>query len=234
MTKEDIAWVVETLEGLFKTDDMAIDASFKAHNIKVSCGKGCNSCCMMFTLITIADGIYLADEVLKRKDWGDLLSRMTEEAKAHCYDGINESNWFQKRRQCVFLKDGICSVYAKRPAACRHHFVTTAPENCTPDAALSGKPVTMLDMRHFNEHTSWAISRMISPILHSAPIPLMTLFCAEILVDADMHPDKKEVIKNALKGLPDPGRWVNTYGREFFLREAASLLKTSVKTQKTG
>jgi len=46
---------------------------------------------------------------------------------------MTNAEWFRERQSCPFLKNGRCSIYDRRPMACRTHFSTEDPSHCSPD-----------------------------------------------------------------------------------------------------
>lgn len=212
--------ISQALDIVYEEADALLVEYFKRHNLKVACKPGCNSCCMLLAIITISDGVYLAEEVLSRDDWRTRLQEIRKAAGDHCYIGIDKQNWFARKQQCVFLKDGACSVYKKRPSACRFHYVLSPPEDCHPD---SKKGTWNVDLRHFEMETSWKISMAIAGLPLCAPIPLMVLSCMELLVQQGFHTDKKDEVLKAKEGIPNPNQWMELHAKEFLGSEMEKL-----------
>lgn len=65
-----------------------------------------------------------------------VLSYLKEQAK---YDTATIFDFWRLPKEqsaCVFLKDDLCSVYAKRPAGCRTLQVTSDPQKCSKSESL--------------------------------------------------------------------------------------------------
>lgn len=201
--------VTQLLNRLYADTDRALEVVSKEAG--VTCRAGCMHCCTLLAIVTVADGIYLADELMERPDWKEWLPKLAEASKGYLYKGVNKSNWFSKKVPCVFLKDNLCSVYSKRPAACRFHVVISPPENCAPDA--KDPRTAMLDLVQLESQTSWTVSLQVAPIPLAAPIPLMTLFCMSI-VAREKYKDRFDDVIKAAEGLPTPEAWIRTYGEE--------------------
>jgi Fe-S-cluster containining protein len=59
---------------------------------------------------------------------------------------LKAEHYFALRRPCPFLVAGRCSIYERRPIACRTHFsFEETPDNCDPDKVGIGHRVTQLD-----------------------------------------------------------------------------------------
>lgn len=203
--------VSEILDRMYQQTDKLV--SEVSANQGATCRVGCSHCCSLLAIITAADGVYLADELFKKPDWEDWAKRMAEASKPFMYEGITKENWFRKRISCVFLKDNLCSVYEKRPAACRFHVAVSPPENCSP-SAVDAKTAT-LDLLELEEQTSWKVALKMNPIPWAAPIPMMVLHCMKLVAKMG-HPEKLPALAEASKGIPDPVEWMQRYGEALF------------------
>lgn len=205
----------EYLMQLYKTADA--HAEDMAKKMNSTCKKGCTACCGLLATITIADGFVLAEGLLNRPDWEEWLPKLVTESLRHCYPGITKENWFKKKNMCVFLKDGACSVYERRPAACRYHYVLSPPENCSPDMPPETQTV-MIDLISLEAQTSWKVAQELVDFPVSGPIPLLTLHCMEQLLDiqSERWPGRMEKVKEFVKQVPDPFQWMATYSNELF------------------
>lgn len=75
----------------------------------LSCGKGCHACCRQNVTIWEGEAAVIADYC---KEHGiDIPRSYLEEQMKHEWRdvGRSEAGW------CVFLKDGLCSIYSVRP-----------------------------------------------------------------------------------------------------------------------
>ncbi len=116
----------------------------------VSCRKGCGHCCRQLVPIAPAEARALARlvedlpairrELIKRR-----FSRTVSELTATgLLEELRDRRFWQKghgrevglrylamRRDCPFLEEETCSIYADRPIACREYLVTSPAENCS-------------------------------------------------------------------------------------------------------
>lgn len=211
---------MEALDLIYAQVDPQVD-SF-AQQMKVTCRKGCSHCCTLLAIITLADGFYLAEELFSREDWKEWLPKLVAASEKFCVPGINKAAWFKKQEPCVFLKDNACTVYSKRPSACRYHMVISPPENCAPNA-VNGE-VAMLDLIAVEAQTSWKVSVDLAPegVPLAGPIPLMTLY-AMVLLANQKYKDRRDEVIDAAKDLPTPQQWIMTYGEGLFEDAAKAL-----------
>jgi Fe-S-cluster containining protein len=89
---------------------------------KPSCKKGCSACCMTNIPLTELelDHIFKAHPIRK-----DERKRIFKNATR------NGDKRFADRTPCIFLKDNLCSIYERRPIACRGYYVISDPHNCS-------------------------------------------------------------------------------------------------------
>jgi uncharacterized protein len=71
----------------------------EAHKEHIACSAGCHQCCMDFSIFPVE--IY---SILKEKDGG----------KININHDVSEG-------ECIFLIEGLCSIYKSRPLICRTH-----------------------------------------------------------------------------------------------------------------
>jgi len=107
---EKIEWVREEVDRLLSDSTQ-----------ESKCLKGCHFCC--FHPISLSQ---IEMEVIKSEGVDPEPSRLEKQIE-HFQDSkpIDYEN-----RACVYLKEGECSVYDKRPLICRLTHVKTNPENC--------------------------------------------------------------------------------------------------------
>jgi Fe-S-cluster containining protein len=100
---------------------------------KPCCFKGCSACCSEPVYVSSAEVedivTHLSDEqkdVIKEKllVWiektkGILGEKMPAAVKYRALNAV-----------CPFLKDGLCSIYERRPTSCRAWYATGKPEDC--------------------------------------------------------------------------------------------------------
>jgi Fe-S-cluster containining protein len=206
--------VTEVLKDIFsKLDPIAKDHAERA---QVSCKKGCNHCCKLLTTIMVSEGLLIAEALLKDGTWRSFLPELKESALAHCFEGICNATYFDKRRPCVFLSkkgQGVCDIYSIRPSCCRYHYVTSEPEKCSPEAprdtqtaALDLMPLDK-EVWMFDNHVS---RELFNTPLMSAPIPVMVLFCMDYMTQDDITCNRE--IKKWMEGVPTPIEWMKKYG----------------------
>jgi Fe-S-cluster containining protein len=104
------------VEQMYYLVDYASKESYK----QASCKKGCNFCCHIHVMTTEAEA-----EVIASKVTPDMIEALQDQAKQ-----TEETRPFSEHSACVFLKNGECSIYAIRPAACRKYFSIEDPSFC--------------------------------------------------------------------------------------------------------
>ncbi len=167
-----------------------------------SCKKGCDACCKIMTVVTIAEAMVLALEIYKKPDWRSLLPALRESALAMSPIGLTEYDYAQKRLPCVFLKDGACSVYESRPAACRYYFVVSDPLLCD---ASNTQTVGSIDTMQAKAAVMSASGAVFGePGFVIAPLPLMVIAALALLVE---KPADQTLMEGTMLDLPSPEQW---------------------------
>ncbi len=180
----------------------------QSEKAKVTCKRGCAHCCHLLTLVTTAEGVYMAEMVFQRPDWEAVVERLAEAAKECFYDGLSKSNYFRKKLPCPFLSEkDECEVYERRPACCRYHAAVTDPELCRPE--YKGTDFGMLDTLEVQAHV-WELAKHVEKPVVAAPVALQVLFCMEMI--SRKNKDARKVMRRAISGIPDPKWWVKKYG----------------------
>ena len=112
--------------------DKQVSALEKKHNKHMVCRKGCDLCCMDYSIFPVE--FY---SVLK-----DLKSR----------NFIPEKNNQESENGCVFLVNHACTIYAERPVICRTHGLPLLFANDDGDFELSACELnfTNFDFEDFN------------------------------------------------------------------------------------
>lgn len=138
--------------------DRIIKNSLTAHGALVPCcKKGCSHCCYepACTDRRVIDHIIAGmtpeqiEEVKARLPaWLEKTAeaRKLERPKVHDYRDLNVA--------CPLLKDGLCSVYDRRPLDCRIWFAIGNPDDCAMPARKHQK---------FTEYTDEAMSKLCEP-----------------------------------------------------------------------
>jgi Fe-S-cluster containining protein len=119
---------------------------------RVSCSKGCGSCCRQLVPLSAPEAIYLAELVASlpkdigkriQQQFAEVVVQLKRSELLKSLDRLQQSSsiseeemqaitkaYFLKRIPCPFLKDESCSIYASRPSRCREYVVTSPPSHC--------------------------------------------------------------------------------------------------------
>jgi Fe-S-cluster containining protein len=104
-----------------------------------SCNRGCNSCCYQLVGSSLSEGAMIAAHLMETPSWvpeiRQIRARLQEDSALIRSMKDKPHEWMVSKRACPFLdkKSGDCRIYSVRPGACRTYFVTSDPENCSPD-----------------------------------------------------------------------------------------------------
>lgn len=110
----------------------------------VPCRKGCATCCNYLVPLSIPEAINLKETVLALPEdrkiaiFNSFLNSaksilQNEKEDLHSMELDQLSRWYsQMNLTCPFLSDNACSIYDKRPVACREHLVTGTNLFCNP------------------------------------------------------------------------------------------------------
>ena len=101
-----------------------LDDFKRGYSETISCTKGCNHCCHAKVDISKEEASFYS-YLIKKGRWYN-----KEELKFQTEANMEEEDYINDPRPCIFLKDGLCSIYEHRPAACRKYFVVSKPEDC--------------------------------------------------------------------------------------------------------
>lgn len=108
-------------------------------NPPVSCSAGCDFCCRLHVIISEDEGKLLLHTAKENNVTID-----TERLQKQ--KGLSVAQWKKlsySDRACVFLKNGLCSIYKSRPSSCRKYQVVTPAAFCDTDT-FNGHEVGML------------------------------------------------------------------------------------------
>lgn len=86
---------------LQKKIDFYSEKLSKEHKNQMQCKKGCDMCCMDYSIFPVEFYSILYDFRTK-----NIIPKISVE---------------QKENVCIFLKEGVCSIYQQRPIICRTH-----------------------------------------------------------------------------------------------------------------
>lgn len=200
--------VSEILKSLYAKHDAAIQVA--ATEMKATCTVGCNNCCMLLATASLPEGILIAEELLKKPDWQSLVPVLVSAAKEFCFKGVNYKTYLDKKIQCVFLKEGRCSIYAVRPSVCRYYYSIQDPKHCDPDNPT--RKVATINAGHIQHELNLFAAHVAIELKDqniSAPIPLMVLYGMYIVVES--FKAKKFILKSIRGELPMPADYIRAF-----------------------
>lgn len=155
----------------------------------VTClGKGCCACCYEPVYASTAEVRHMLEE-LSVADYARVMINTEKALEKLKPTGLMEKDmppvmeWLQQRVPCPFLKDGACSIYDRRPIACRSHNAVGSPVLCagphrlmqqypnSPQAsALSGELIIGYHSQIANEMVFDNLLALLSGELFGKPI----------------------------------------------------------------
>lgn len=195
------------LEKLEFATRVALAGFCKREGKTISCKKGCSACCYLLATGMPAEGVVLAEAVLARPDWLNILQRAREcmLKGAKVYDRVE---WMKLKLPCPVLDEatGACLCYNARTACCRFHFSISPVENCS----LEATDTTVISPNLVEaEQAVWkfCMDHMPDPKLPIAgPIALVLLLGAYTILYEENDPRFKEVAPLVV-GLPNCLDW---------------------------
>lgn len=153
---------------------------------KTTCQKGCAHCCHLQVYISLPEAVALAEKVMSDP-------KLTADTVRKCYEMLpklktDSVEFFKQALPCVFLNDAKeCSVYDVRPMPCRHHYVASPPEDCSP--MVDGKTIVRLNTEKADAFVMTESLRVMKqhqlPLL-LAPIPVAVLWAMKLLSEGEM------------------------------------------------
>jgi len=199
--------VTDELKRLFTQFDAVIQEAAKV--MKTTCKAGCNNCCKLFATCTLPEGILIAEELFKKPDWQALVPDLVKASKEFCFEGVNSMTYLSKKLPCVFLKEGLCSIYEVRPSVCRYYYSVQDPKLCDPDnhdrkVATVDATQIIDDLNMFAIHVSVGLQNQNI----CAPIPLMVLYAMFLVAGSK---GAKRFIREATRGLPMPEDYLRAF-----------------------
>jgi Fe-S-cluster containining protein len=111
-----------TLENVYAGIDKSIESLPDVYKQSISCKKGCSACCHINVDIRETEAKLLVKYAHKNRIPIDK-EYLQKQAVVEKQPGSDVS-------ACVFLKDGLCSVYPVRPIMCRKYYVVSDPALC--------------------------------------------------------------------------------------------------------
>ena len=131
-----------------------IDAEVKkaAQGSRVSCKKGCGSCCSQWVGVYYTEAVEAVAEA-KRVGYKIDPNRLLRQLKIANDPETTRESWFLSAGPCVFLDaTGSCGVYEKRPIACRLVLVGSPPEFCAKvDGIVAKVPTSDIAQIGYND-----------------------------------------------------------------------------------
>jgi len=140
-------------------------AAVKKRGKKISCRKGCSSCCNLLVEVVWEEALELATWLNDAPPHlqEPILSKLTAAVRERrrlfgkrkntvrfkqpvlgdfsMPEYLFSDYFYSATRTCPFLIDGSCSAYKARPSACRLHLVTSPADNCSASSDQSSKIV---------------------------------------------------------------------------------------------
>jgi Fe-S-cluster containining protein len=176
----------ETIRGLrvLNTEvDEAVGRGLKRSGISPSCSSGCAWCCYKLTLINYAEGMLLADAIVRSGDAVGWMERIKLATRTYS-DKVNDGEHWDKRVPCELLTpENECSFYDERPSCCRYMLAVTPAEMCDPDykednvAFIDSLPI---QARSF-DYSKGREKADRAPPTWIAPLPFVVVHCLKML-----------------------------------------------------
>lgn len=150
-----------------------------------TCRKGCASCCNLLVYISLPEAVAIAEKVLEDP-------ARTADVLRKCYEQIQKlhldaDKYFRQAVPCMFLDESkACTVYDVRPMPCRHHYVVSPPEDCSP--LVDGKTIVRLNTQKadvFVTQESLRVSKQRQIPLLLAPIPVAVMWATKLLTEGE-------------------------------------------------
>lgn len=146
----------------------------------VTCSKGCNHCCYWPAPISLLEGADIYIQLKREHRWVKTVQDKISKA-ADAVTGLSYSVWLHSATPCVFLENGLCSIYDVRPMSCRTALSKGDPFECQPHNLMQARslyPRTgYLDRFHRAEQ---AIFKQFNGEWHTMPIPTAVLVAHRI------------------------------------------------------
>lgn len=173
----------------------------------VSCREGCRACCTVMATCTIAEGSFLARQIIAGQNSDEIFGRCVD----HCLrtqEIFSPVEWYAACRVCPVYdeKQKSCQCYSGRPATCRCHFSFAVQADCENPFT---KEVNQPDFRLYRQ----AIKRRcdVESGFSVAPIGMMALYGAAIVTGADVDSDEHKSAMARLDGITPFDKWAKNF-----------------------
>lgn len=161
--KTNLTQILPVLQAIDDSMIAGVGSQLSQMGRTISCKPGCAACCRQLVPISIFEAEALAawvrllpearqqelakrcDQVLRKLAASGLIDRMVLEDWFAETDSARQLaiDYLYQRLPCPFLEDELCSIHPIRPFACRHHLVSSPPENCYDPMTLETVPVPL-------------------------------------------------------------------------------------------
>lgn len=177
----------------------------ETEHFTLSCKAGCSGCCHLMTLVSLPEGVAIAEYFLEdtqRRQLIPLLMRSFLEQVQAIPEGPLvdvRQKYFEKKVPCTFLdpESKLCTIYAVRPSACRYHFVVSDPALCQPEGGrptVSRVNTQFADAEILSEANK--VSNQVKVPLFIAPLQVTMLWAFKLLIEG------REAFETALEEVP--------------------------------
>lgn len=175
VTSDDAVAIAEALADEFDEGCAERAALAQAQGMQMACSAGCNGCCTIVVVVYLPEALriarwldepenaeararFLAAYPAWRERLGEdveQLPKLFRDGKQAEYDALHMKVW-RKQALCAFNHDGMCSIYAVRPIACRNAHALDTAERCVPDPPDAKPPhaVSFVPLEQFLKQAS--------------------------------------------------------------------------------
>lgn len=189
--------------------DMSVETAIQSQENQgqpISCEKGCSHCCEYLVPISSTEAFQLSNDIMQlprprrqqalRKSLmaaRKLLSRKMPEHICHEDDEAQRlkdiSEWYMSLNlSCPFLENKQCSIYEKRPLACREYMATSDHRFCQ---LCSGIEPTNVELAvKISEVMTMTSNRLEMMTGEAIMLPLSIVFC-------DSNSDRGQITRKA-------------------------------------
>lgn len=123
---------LRVMEGLYGAIDRSLVSLYGRSD--VPCKKGCCDCCYQLVTASIIEALYILIPLAKDKEKAGIFNQFILpkiKEQAELMEKATVDSWWKKEIPCVFLSSELCSIYSRRPVACRTCIVIGTQERCS-------------------------------------------------------------------------------------------------------